>query len=231
MLDSFSFGWLFQEIVAHWVIVVLSLVGAAALGTLKKYRPSVAGPVSYGAAGFAMVVMSLSMLQILSVVNTPTQEPLTQSDENLEETIRGWADNFGWGSRPLQIEDALVAFEVTLLNNTVHVAVVQFERLNGFLSIAVNVVLSNEQREEFSNLEQHVATQLLRTLRIEMSRMGIDWENIEAPLTRVTLQKKLPITDSLSQHEFLSTVSQINHARILYSETIALTLNQGNITQ
>ncbi len=64
-----------------------------------------------------------------------------------------------------------------------------------------------------------------------MSRMGMNFSNIDVPLTRVSLEKKLPITGSLAQHEFLSTVSQVNRARILYSETIGLTLNQGNITQ
>ena len=64
-----------------------------------------------------------------------------------------------------------------------------------------------------------------------MSRMGMNWSNIDVPLTRVTLEKQLPITDSLSQHEFLETVSQVNRARILYSETISVTLIQGNITQ
>ena len=159
------------------------------LGALKKYWPSVAGPVSYGAAGFAMVVVSLSMLQILSVINTPTQEPLTQSDENLEETMRGWADSFGWGTRPLQGENALVAFQVSLYNDTVRVPIIQSEQLAGFLTIRINLALSNEERKQFLNLEQHVATRLTRTLRIEMARMGIDFAIIEAPLNIVRLEK------------------------------------------
>ena len=106
---------------------------------------------------FAMVVVSLSMLQILSVINTPTQEPLTQSDENLEETMRGWADSFGWGTRPLQGENALVAFQVSLYNDTVRVPIIQSEQLAGFLTIRINLALSNEERKQFLNLEQHVA--------------------------------------------------------------------------
>ena len=229
MLDAL--GWLFQAIVAHWVILTLGFAGAAVLAALKKYWPSVAGPVLYGAAGFALVVMSLSTLKELGVVNTLMQEPPIQSDENLEETIRGWADSFGWGTRPLQIENALIAFEVTLFNNAVRISVIQRERLKGFLSIGINIVLSDDQREQFYDLEQDVADLLVRTLRIEMSRMGMNFSNIDVPLTRVSLEKKLPITGSLAQHEFLSTVSQVNRARILYSETIGLTLNQGNITQ
>ncbi len=148
-----------------------------------------------------------------------------------QDAIRDWADSFGWGTRPLQIENALIAFEVTLFNNAVRISVIQRERLKGFLSIGINIVLSDDQQEQFYDLEQDVADLLVRTLRIEMSRMGMDFSNIDVPLTRVSLEKKLPITGSLAQHEFLSTVAQVNRARILYSETIGLTLNQGNITQ
>ena len=91
-------GWLLQEILASWVIAALGLAGAAMLAILRKYWASKADLVLYGAAGFVLVVMPLLMFQIhSSVTNTTTQEPQIRSDENLEETIRGWADSFGWG--------------------------------------------------------------------------------------------------------------------------------------
>ena len=231
MPDSFSFGWLFQEVIAHWIILALGLGGGTMLAALKKFWPSVADPVLYGAAGFTLVVMLLlSMLQLRSF-NTSTQEPPIESQESLEEVLRGWADSFGWGTRPLQVENALIAFQVSLYNGAVRVPIIQSEQLAGFLTIRVNLALSDEEREQFLSLEQNVATQLIRTLRIEMARMGIDFAISEVPLNIVRLEKKLPITPSLAQHEFLATVSQVDQARIVYSQTIGLTLNQGNVTQ
>ena len=54
-----TFAWLFQEIIAHWVIWVLASTGAAMLGVVRKYWPSVAGPVLYGMAGGGIILICL----------------------------------------------------------------------------------------------------------------------------------------------------------------------------
>ncbi len=88
-----GFDWLWQELLGNWLFWVLGLAGASTLALLKRYWPSLSGPVLFGLAGFALtavIVVSVKTHQVMS--QKSTHSPITAS--NAEENVRAWLDSF-----------------------------------------------------------------------------------------------------------------------------------------
>ena len=104
-------GWeLLRELLAQWIWVVLSLAGAAMLAFLRSYWPRIADPLLVTVIIFAALATSVMVFKFNAFLQT--QRPI--ETQNIEITLRRWADDFGWGTRRTDVEGAHFAFSVAL---------------------------------------------------------------------------------------------------------------------
>lgn len=213
-------GWeLLRELLAQWIWVVLSLAGAAMLAFLRSYWPRIADPLLVTVIIFAALATSVMVFKFNAFLQT--QRPI--ETQNIEITLRRWADDFGWGTRRTDVEGAHFAFSVALTEG-VNLVVLRDIRLDRYITVVMNLRLNDAQKAAFAELDEPAASDLLSNLRIEMARLQMEYANITVPLAAIRIQRQIPITTRLADHDFLTAIQQVNMARVLATETIVARL-------
>src|SRR5262245_60128793 len=106
--------WFLQNILssAAWDIV-MALVGGISLATLRVKWPSIAAPVMYGFAGTTIVAVLIFALTGHAIL-VPHEIEITP--DNVEASVREWADEFGLGVTKSVLPNSFWALTTTLRN-------------------------------------------------------------------------------------------------------------------
>jgi hypothetical protein len=76
----------------------------------------------------------------------------------------------------------------------------------------------------FKKLPPDKADALVRELRIEMTRMHMDYANIRNPLQAIVISQRMPVTRDLTAEAYVTAVREMQDAVILARQLINLRL-------
>jgi hypothetical protein len=200
-------------------MIVVALVGGIAAILLRRYS-SWGTPALYGSAVFALLsVGGLGVLGMVSELSRMRQPHLTP--ENVEQRIRGWLDNFGLSTKPLGKSDApdsIFALQVTTDAN-LPIIVARQKELPRYVLLEVSIELSPEHRTMLSRLTGSQVNQLVRDVRAEMAKCTIPCRIVK-PLEKVSVQRRLAITDDLTEDRFMERMDEMSFAFVVANDVI-----------
>ena len=218
------FGNLLSNVFSNLIGVIIMAIIGIAIGWLRKRKWEGVAPVLSGLAAFALVGIILFLLggiqihQSLEAERKTTEqlnEPL--QPDHIKDTLKGWLSSFGFGS--MEIQDPAAEFVLNSnLPSGLRVNAWKSKQWPNYIIISANVIVADEHRKLLMQLSPKQQRQTLRDLQ-----MVIDQSNLQSgsiSLGEIKLQKRLPITNSLTEDVFIRTVTAMEGNEDMVIQTL-----------
>jgi hypothetical protein len=211
------------------IIIVVGLLGGLAqilqwLETSQWLRRLL--PMSTGFLGgvFNLCLLTLLVIGILrlgglehSLGEWVSQNASPQiTPENVETNIRTWLDAFGLSVKKIPNPDPNVYFglEVMLRSGT-PVIVTRAKPFERYVTLQSALVVSPEHKAPLGKLTEPQMTQLRNGLSSELSKAKIGFEIKGLPLSNIVVATRIPITNRLTEYEFIARIDEIEFAVVV----------------
>jgi len=204
-----------------WLSLVLA--GGGLLTYLRLRRPVWVAPILCGLAGGALVAVIL--LTFTAWRALPAYKPLPITPENVEEHVREWADTFRLGSKKLPLPNTHFGFEI-ILSNGVPIAVVrQKGSTDKYLFIIGRLDLAPPHKALMEKLPENERERIAREVFYELAKIKIGFIG-DLP-NSVSVLSRLPITESLTEANFVKTIDEVESGITVANATIEKALAQA----
>ena len=212
------------------------------MGLVKRYWPTVAGPVLYG-LGAATCIALLSYAALGHGLLSKLKPPITPS--NIESYVRQWYDSLGLGIAKMPVTpDADFGFNITLKNGNRIVVGVAKERPN-YLQYQTLVALTPEQQTALARLNQAQANRVTQEVVLELARSRVAYTiggplimiqqgaqlaaqvpglQIGTPMSTIILGRGVPMSH-LDEAKFAGYVDEMDSAMSVAGAAVALALD------
>ena len=215
--------WLWQGFISNglWWLAVL-LVGIAVAYIRKKYA-GWAPPILYGLGAFLLTAGI--MLSIAAWSALPTRQPQITPD-NVETNIRAWLDAFSLATKrlPDQPQNVVFLFEVRPKPD-MPILVARTRPLDRYLVIQANIDISPLHKALIEKLTEVERAKLFLELSVELARAKIGYE-ISFPLSKITVMRRVPITNNLTEDVFIDRIGEVETAVNLARQSFVLVLDR-----
>jgi hypothetical protein len=174
------------------------------------------GPHIMSGLGGASLIFAIGLMSIAWQA-LPKSEPVTV--DNVQTKVRDWLDKYGYASSSLP-PSADYYFGFTASARNVNITIQRPHTMFSNYLVFSSAVILNDLGT--SKLPPTQSEQILRTLRIEMNRLGVSYTNLGLPLTTVTLLNKLPIASQLNEDTFIKDLDSLESADRIMAEIVVL---------
>jgi hypothetical protein len=213
---DFSFIW--QNLV-WWVLGSLA-VGALAKFKAPEWRAKWLTPILFAVGTFVLCFLTYTCVRVLNSI-----KPKPVIDENtVEPVVRAWMDDWGYGVQRLDAPAAYFAYMVTLPSGQV-VSVSRDKNRAKHLTIGTIIRLTPDYQKRFNALSPSERTLALREILIETTRSKIE-EGIDPAKPEISLAKRIPITENLTEFEFISSLSDVNMEDLAVEQMISTDIHR-----
>jgi hypothetical protein len=213
--------WLWQGLLTNWLAALVVAIGTFLVAYLKAKRPSWANVVLYGLAAFCLLVVSFWAFKSMAVL--PKEIPQVTAN-NVETNIRAWLDHFQLGTKKISDPDSHFSYIVTLRNGTL-VTLKHVKNFDNYITLLANLEISPEQKIQLAGLKKEQLNLLIHEVVLELSRTKAEGMILN-PLQNVLLERRVPITNNLTEDIFIERLNEVGFVLNAARETIILGLNR-----
>jgi hypothetical protein len=193
------------------LVIILGFFGVDA-GSLRKAMPEMNAQTVWASIG---LIASLSLVAV-GLFQKFRRSKVTIG--NVESKVREWFDAFGWGTKRLPADTSFhFGFEIRLKNN-IPLTVFRLKEHEQYLTLVAAVEVGPEHRSLFEKLSKSDQVAVSREVQIELARAKVG-SVIDLP-NRVTVEKLIPITDSLTEASLVDAILGVQFAVVLITFTI-----------
>lgn len=193
------------------------LVGAALLGSLRKYWPE------YGDVAMAMLVgfAAAATIAMLGRAAALLRAHSPRTDRELELAVRDWSDRVAQSVRRIDKPDRFFAYALEL-HGKINVLVERQHREPHYLLMSGALMISSDVKTGLEKLSSVERQRLMAELRVEVSRRPINWGGFEEMPNRLVFESRTPIATDLGEHDFVRAVRDVQSSMILIKQVFAL---------
>jgi hypothetical protein len=193
------------------VAIILGFFGVDA-GSFRKAVPDMS----------THFIWLIALIVSLSTVGVGLYQRLKHprvTTKNVESKVREWVDSFGWSTKKVSDPSWYFGFEIRLKND-IPLALVRLKEYGQYLTLAAKVETGPIHKPLFEKLSKADQEEFSRELRLELARAKIG-SGVKLP-NEVTIEKLIPITDSLTEASLIDAIQEVQFAVVLVSVTITL---------
>jgi hypothetical protein len=227
-----------------WLFLFAALGGAGGISTVvqlwlqvrgkKPVESAIAQPdstkvsVSIGRLVWMTLLFVVSLgLSLAGLVSSlPGRDALRDElkSENLEMTVKNWLSPFGYGFLDKQNDQMYFAFQAT--NVPSHPVLIGREKSHGeYLNVGGIVTISPVHQAIISKLPMERIRQIDEDVTIGLSLLKLNYtESVSSGV--IEFEKRLPITNTLTQDVFVGAVEDTTAAENLVIDTILKDIGQ-----
>lgn len=210
-------GKLWRDLAISIVSGLLIVSGGA---VLSHVAPDFFFAVLWGLVSAALI--SIIILTFIVLRRTPKRVPAV-TPENVESSIRVWLDSFRLGVR--KIDETETHFSLIVSHLDKQIVVRRYKTLDRYVTVQITIVLSPKARTVYEQLSIEERNIFAARLLVEVSRTSmVAMMDLETPNGGITLARRLPITENLTEESFMSAVDAVDSARIQVLRTLELML-------
>lgn len=183
----------------------------------------------YGLVVFACTLFIFDRLFGRSHVNQTLPEQKTEekvTEQNIQSKTREWLDAFHLNvTRLPDNPDFYFSFQATGVNK-IPMTIVRSKEHEHYLTLLGKIEISPPHRALFDKLSDEEKIRVIQKLRIEVARSEINCA-FDPPGTFnfVAIEKRIPITGSLTEAQFMQGAEEMNYGIILVRDTVGLILD------
>lgn len=208
-----------QGVISNGIYALFILGGGIVLAVLKKKDSRWFKPATWGliGAGLAAVIV------VAFVALTRMPKPLPGiTPDNVEASLRTWLDNFELSSKKIDDPQSIFALVITLDNGT-HLVASRPKTLDRYLLFSSSVSFGQEDNALLARMPKEESDQLKLRISAELVKARVEY-SMDA-LNTITILRRIPITENVTEDTVMHTVDAINFDKLLVLQTIYLTLH------
>jgi hypothetical protein len=177
----------------------------------------------------SMILSGIGFVQSLQRGNE-LNKPLRS--ENIEMTIKQWLFTFGYGFKAYSDIDYEFLLWVNVDNNK-HVAVGRAKQYPQYITMWINLTIPDDIQQLLSKLTLSRQREIRRDLRIEMYKLQPEHAELVGTsektgkiLNGLSFEKRLPITNAMTEDVFIKALVDMNTTSNLFQEILAKDIGQ-----
>jgi hypothetical protein len=220
--------WFKRQLSDRWpellwgVIVMGGGTWAAIWAGILDWGPA----IIFGVIG--LLVFLLVGINQINIIKQRRSRLSIKRNEEIETIFQKWLLKQGYSLKDDKQEGTLFQFVATNLQN-LKVIITRRKEIEWGLQIWAVLNVGEEDRKKFALLAKKTRVGLLLEAKIEMARLGVEWDGLKDPLDTVKLFNHIPLDDALTEWVFLQQIWFILRAEILLQEVINKMIHQAEI--
>jgi hypothetical protein len=207
---------------------VAGVLGIIGMKILEKYRAEWARAVIYGLGAAALFMVIFVGARGITFLSAIPKQPLPITIDTVESNVRSWLEDFNLSVRKVNDVGTFFRFDVQLRDGR-GITVRRTKDRDKYILLGADVVFSDTQKFEVSNLSKDQRFTIEHDLNLELARLNVQFEAAPIP-NRVVVETGLPITNSLNEDEVIRAVLTIANAVIVADETVLIDLHHFGIS-
>ena len=190
--------------------IFIALVLGVFVTWLVKIRSAWGTPLLLGLAAATMAALFAVLAK--AGMRLPPKR-LIPNSQNIEECIRTWLNNFNYGIKNTPDGNAHFCLLVTADSDTkMVIGRLKAEKDSEYVYIKAIIGPTGEELGNLNRLTEQEKAKLFVSIKLELSRRRIGYRGLIFPPNDFFIFKRVPISSSLTEHEFLSSVDEIEAA-------------------
>lgn len=190
------------------------------LAWARAKKPSWAPITLYGLAGSVLILGCIAEVSLMHYTSLRT--PIVEQG-NVESLVRKWIDNFHLSSTKLDDSASSFALLVGLRNGT-PIVVRCTKDFSHYITIQGTLTVSPDDSVALAKLPSIKRDEIRQQMILEGSRQRIVFSLLGNPLTSITVERRIPITPSLSENAFINGLDEVDNALLCLRESFATSL-------
>lgn len=189
--------------------LLIALIPGAFEAHLVRIQSAWSGPVL-----MALCATALAMIILLAMDAIRRLPPrrVIPSVNNIETCVRMWLDNFRYAVQNAPIPITHFRFIVTVDSGTKMIVVRLREEFTDYLVIRSELDPSNEELKRIEEMTEDERTLIIMEIRLELARRNIGYSGLSLPIEDFGIFKRIPVRDSLTEHEFIAALDEVEAA-------------------
>lgn len=205
--------------------LVIAIIAAIALATWAVFRPMVSGwqwPAALFVFALVFAVVLFAFSQLRQALEQMKQQRLKSAPASvLAETIRSWLYDNGYAVANSAQPNTTFSLDVTDPLGRGYTVLQQRDRPNTLL---VGTTYGFQPKD--LPLVDRLPFSVVRGLRIELARLGLDWKGLSHPLREVTIVVSLSVTEQLTEARLFEAIRHVRSGSILLTELVQVAVEQ-----
>lgn len=189
--------------------VVIALIPGAVVTYLSHIQSAWTTPVLLG-----LCATSLTAIIVLSVDAVRRLPPrrIIPSTTNIESCIRDWLNNFQCSVKRAPLENTYFRYLVAMDSGTKMLVGRTKGDFQDYIQIRADVSPGPDDIERISTLSELEKAALLTNIRLELTRRKVGYRNLAFPAKEIYIFKSIPIRETLTEHEFVTALNEVEAA-------------------
>jgi hypothetical protein len=145
--------------------------------------------------------------------------------DNVHDRVRSWLDNFGLTVQNGPADDRLFRYVVTMKNGD-QIDISRPKERDRYLVIATSLRASEEEKQLLSKLSEDQSARLQADMTTKAAEAHLAFTNMTVPFDNVYLEKRVPITSSLTEAVFIGSVDEMDAGLVILRTTSMMALRK-----
>jgi hypothetical protein len=158
--------------------------------------------------------MALAMIILLAVDAIRRLPPrrVIPNTKNIESCVRDWLNNFQCSVKKSPVETAYFRYVVTVDSGTKMLIGRTKNDFQDYIQIKCEVVPDANDLEKINGLTELERAVVVGNIRLELARRHVGYHNLAIPADDTYLFKRVPIRETLTEHEFIAAMDEVEAA-------------------
>jgi hypothetical protein len=154
--------------------------------------------------------------------------PKATNPNTVESRVRSWLGSFRLNVQDAPSEDAYFRIIVSKENGN-KITVARLKERDRYIVLQGTIAPSEQDRAVLGKLSHDEAEQLRDELVAEMARARISHTGILLPFGNVTLEKRIPITDELTEDVLIGQIDDLDSTLVLFRDITIMALRRNKL--
>jgi hypothetical protein len=195
-----------QSVLAAFLI---ALVPGAVMTYLMRIQSAWSVPVMMGMC--AMAVAMIILLALDAIRRLPPRRVIPNL-KNIESCARDWLNNFQYSVKKSPVETAYFRYLVTVDSGTQMLVGRTKDDFQDYILIRSDMSPTAEDMSRFNSLSDIEKAVLIGSIRLELARRNVGYQNLTIPGDNFFISKRVPIRETLTEHEFIAAIDEVEGA-------------------
>jgi hypothetical protein len=208
--------------------ILIALIPGGVVTYLARIKSAWTGPILHGLSAVALTVFII--LAIDAIRRLPPKH-LIPNFKNIETCVRTWLDRFRVTVKNDPVPTAYFRLLATVDSGTkMHIG--RPREMGEYVVIRANLAPGQNDLELLEALPKEECNTMMLNLLLELARRNVGYSGLVLPAQDFHIFKRVPITASLTEHEFVNALQEVESAAhavgIVFGMAIKLDVPRAN---
>jgi hypothetical protein len=207
--------------------LIIALVPGTVVAYLVRIQSSWSGPILMG---MCAVALGMFIVLALDAIRRLPPRRVIPNLKNIESCVREWLNNFQCAVKKSPVETAYFRYLVTVDSGTKMLIGRTKGDFQEYVQVRSDMAPNAEEMANFNKFSDMERAVVISNIKLELARRNVGYRNLNIPLHDFFIFKRVPIRESLTEHEFIAAIDEVEAATHSVSFVFALEiLKLGNL--